>query len=263
MAVGKNKRVSKGGRKGAKKKVVEAMSRKEWYDVIAPSNFKTRQFTKTICNKTQGLKIASENLRGRVFEVNQADLDNSTTKDAPFRKFKFCVQEIQDRNLLTQFHGLELTTDKKRSLIRKWCTTIEAQVEAKTADGYTLRVFLACYTSRHASQLSKNCYCATRLEKWIRFRITKMIQARLIKCDINQAATLFGNDVLIDALYKRCNPIVPIRDLKILKVKTIRAPKFDMAKLMEAHGDVPTSKEADARIVEEATEEVAVAVADE
>lgn len=259
MAVGKNKRVSKGGKKGSKKKIVEAMTRKEWYDVVAPANFKVRQFCKTINNKTQGLKIASENLRGRVFEINQADLDNSTTKDAPFRKFKFAVQEIQGRNLLTQFHGMSLTTDKVKSLIRKWCTTIEAAVEAKTADGYTLRVFLACYTSRQASQLSKNCYSATRLEKWLRFRLTKMIQKRLAKIDINQTATLFANDVLVDSLARRVNPIVPIRDLKIIKVKTLRTPKFDMAKLSESHGDIPASIEANARVVEEAVEEVAVA----
>lgn len=259
VTAGKNKRVSKGGKKGSKKKIVEAMTRKEWYDVVAPANFKTRAFTKTINNKTQGLKIASENLRGRVFEVNQADLDNSTTKDAPFRKFKFAVQEIQGRNLLTQFHGLELTTDKVRSLIRKWCTTIEATVDAKTTDGHSLRIFLSCYTTRQTSQLSKNCYASTRLEKWLRFRMTKIIQKRLSKLDINQTATLFANDVLVDALHKRCNPILPIRDLKIIKVKTMRTPKFDMAKLLEAHGDIPASKEADARVVEEATEEVAVA----
>ena len=42
MAVGKNPRVSKGGRRGAKKKIQEPMTRKEWYDVVAPKTFKNR-----------------------------------------------------------------------------------------------------------------------------------------------------------------------------------------------------------------------------
>lgn len=260
MAVGKNKRVSKGGKRGAKKKIVEPMTRKEWYDVVAPKVFKTRQFCKTICNKTQGLKIASENLRGRVFEANQADLDQSTNKDQPFRKIKMQVMEVQGRNLLTQFHGLSLTTDKIRSQLRKWCTLIESVVEAKTADGYTLRMFINCFTARQKKQLSKNCYANSRLAKWVRHRMTKMVQKRLAKSDINQTVALLTNDVLADQLHKRCNPILPLRDVKFAKVKVTRTPKFDLQKLMDAHGEVPESKEG---IVAEVVEEVAAPAAEE
>ena len=73
--------------KEATAKIVEPMTRKEWYDVVAPANFEKRQFAKTICNKTQGLKIAGDNLRGRVYEVNQADLVN----DAPTKGFELYV----------------------------------------------------------------------------------------------------------------------------------------------------------------------------
>merc|ERR1712146_844424 len=99
-------------------------------------------FAKTICNKTQGLKIAADNLRGRVYEVNHADLTmDAPTKDQAFRNVKFEVLEVNGRNLLTQFHSLSLTTDKIRSLLRKWCTLIEAPLEVTTADGYRLRLF--------------------------------------------------------------------------------------------------------------------------
>lgn len=255
MAVGKNKRMSKGGKRGAKKKIAEPMQRKEWYDVVAPSTFEKRQFAKTICNKTQGLKIAADNLRGRVYEVNHADLLNEApTKDQAFRNVKFEVQEVAGRNLLTQFHSLALTTDKLRSLVRKWCTLIEAPIEAKTADGYTFRLFVIAFTRKQRNQLSKNCYSKTRLEKWVRLRMMKIAQARLGKLNINEAVQLILNDVLVDEMSRRCNAIVPLRDVKFAKVKVIRTPKFEIQKLLDSHGEVPESKEGEAREVEEAAE---------
>ncbi|KEG09847.1 40S ribosomal protein S3a [Trypanosoma grayi] len=253
MTLGKNKRISKGGKRG-KKKAQEAMSRKEWYDVVAPQNFEVRQFSKTICNKTQGTKIAADYLRGRVYESNLADLNKSQSEDDAFRKVKFVVQEVQGRNLLTQFHSMDMTSDRVCNLLRKWCTTIEATVEAKTADGYTMRLFVIAFTKKQDNQLSKNCYAKTRLVKWVRMRMTNLIRQRLAKTNINEAVTLLTRNILRDRLAKRCNPIVPLRDLRIRKVKVIRTPKFDAQALLAAHGEIPTSAEGEARTVEVAQE---------
>jgi len=253
MAVGKNKRLSKGGKRGTKKKIAEPMSRKEWYDVVAPNNFKVRHFTKTICNKTQGTKIAADFLRGRVFEANLSDLNEANGKDFPFRKVKPAVQEVQGRNLLTQFHGMDPTTDKIRSLVRKWCTLIENVVEVNTADGYTLRLFIIAFTAKQQNQLSKNCYANRHLEKWVRSRMTKLVLKRLGKAHINQAVTMLTQDILSDLLFKRCNPILPLRDVKIRRVKVIRTPKFDAGKLIDSHGGldaIPMSIEDQPRAVE-------------
>jgi len=61
MAVGKNKRLSKGGKKGGgRKKVTDPLTRKEWFDFKAPVPFSTRSFGKTCVTKTTGTKIATE-----------------------------------------------------------------------------------------------------------------------------------------------------------------------------------------------------------
>merc|ERR1712072_311536 len=127
MAVGKNKRLSK-GKKGTKKKIVDPVSRKDWYDVKAPSNFNVRNIGKTVVTRTIGTKIASDGLKGRVFEMAQADLNQD---EVAFRKFKLICEDVQGKNCMTNFHGMTMTTDKLRSLVKKWQTCIEAHLTSR------------------------------------------------------------------------------------------------------------------------------------
>jgi len=86
MAIGKNKRLSK-GKKGTKKKVIDPMSRKDWFDFKAPAPFDSKSFGKTCITKTTGTRIATELIKGRVVEVSLADLRNNNDNLA-WRKIK-------------------------------------------------------------------------------------------------------------------------------------------------------------------------------
>merc|ERR1719403_313264 len=157
MAVGKNKGLKIGGKKGAKKKVVDPFTRKDWYDIKAPSLFKVRQVGKTLVNRTAGTRIASDGLKGRVYEVSLADLQNENDAERSFRKFKLVCEEVQGKNCLTNFHGMGLTTDKLRSMVKKWQTLIEANCDVKTTDGYTLRVFLHWFHTQAGAVHQEDC----------------------------------------------------------------------------------------------------------
>lgn len=76
MVVSKNKHLTKGGKKGARKKVADPFSKKDWYDVKAPAVFNIRNIGKTLVTRTQRTKIASDGLKGCIFEVRLADLQN-------------------------------------------------------------------------------------------------------------------------------------------------------------------------------------------
>jgi small subunit ribosomal protein S3Ae len=62
-------------KKGSRKKAVDPFLKKEWYNLIAPSIFAVKDAGKTLITKTQGTKIASDYLKGRVIEMSLADLN--------------------------------------------------------------------------------------------------------------------------------------------------------------------------------------------
>lgn len=97
-------------------------------------------------------------MKGRVYEVSLADLQNEPDAERSFRKFKLICEDVQGKNCLCNFYGMNLTTDKWRSMVKKWQTLIEAYVDVKTTDGYLLRVFCIGFTQKQQYQTSKTCY---------------------------------------------------------------------------------------------------------
>lgn len=43
---------------------------------------------------------------------------------------------------------MDFTTDKLKSLVKKWQTLIEAYLDVKTTDGYLIRVFTIAFTQK-------------------------------------------------------------------------------------------------------------------
>ncbi|KAG8188075.1 hypothetical protein JTE90_014314 [Oedothorax gibbosus] len=234
MAVGKNKGLVKGGKKGVKKKVVDPFTRKDWYDVKAPAMFSVRNVGKTLVNRTQGTKIASEGLKGRVFEISLADLQND---EIAFRKFRLIAEDIQGRNVMTNFHGMNLTTDKLRSMVKKWQSLIEANVDVKTTDGYLLRMFCIGFTKKWATQVKKTCYAQHSQIKMIRKKMTETIIREVSSSDLKEVVNKLIPDSIGRDIEKACQGIYPLHDVMIRKVKVLKKPKLDLTKLMELHGE--------------------------
>merc|ERR1711922_48953 len=213
MAVGKNKGLKIGGKKGAKKKVVDPFTRKDWYDIKAPSLFKVRQVGKTLVNRTQGTRIASDGLKGRVYEVSLADLQNENDAERSFRKFKLVCEEVQGKNCLTNFHGMGLTTDKPRSMVKKWQTLIEANCDVKTA------------------------YAQAGQVRNIRKKMIDIISREVSSTDLKDVVNKLIPDSIARDIEKACQGIYPLHDVHIRKVKVMKRPRFDLNKLMDMHGE--------------------------
>jgi len=254
MAVGKNKKLGK--KKGSKKKkIIDPFVKKEWYDIRAPVNFAQRTVGKTPVTKTIGTKIASDALKNRVFTVSLADLQKE--EDQAHRKIKLRVEDVQGTKVLTNFHGMDLTTDKLRSLVRKWQSLIEAQIDVKTTDGYMLRVFAIGFTKKRANQLKKTAYAQTSQIRQIRKKMFDIITREATTVDLKGLVDKFIPELIGKQIEKECQGIYPLQNVFIRKVKVLKTPKFDPYKLLELHGEATVASAVTAAPAEDTGAKVA------
>merc|ERR1711965_434182 len=217
MAVGKNKRLTK-GKKGNRKKAVDPFTKKDWYDVKAPALFANSNIGKTLVTRTAGTKIASDGLKGRVFEVSLGDLNKS--EDDSFRKIRLRVEDIQGKNCLTNFWGMR-------------------------------------FTKRRQFQIRKTSYAQSAQIRAIRKKMTDIMTKEVASVELIKAVEKFIPEYIGKDIQKACEDIYPLQNVYIRKVKILKAAKFDAAKLAEIHsGD--TGAETGAKIARNAEAEAAV-----
>jgi small subunit ribosomal protein S3Ae len=188
--------------------------------------FSNRKFTKSPVNVTAGKKLASDALKGRVFESNLGDLHNINS----YKKIKLIIDDASDtRNklALTNFYGMDTTKDHLCSLIRKWHTLIEASVDAKTSDGFVLRFFPIAFTKRGERQLKATTYAKRSHMKQIRKKMHEIIARFVTKNTLKDLVDQLINERLSVEIVKQCKKIYPIQNCIIRKVKTIKRPRFD------------------------------------
>jgi len=229
MAVGKGKKMIK---KGNKKKVVDPFARKEWYDVKAPTVFTNRQVGKTLVNRTQGTRIASDYLKGRVYEVSLGDLNGI---DTDFKKFRLICEDVQGRECLTNFHGMSFTRDKLCSIVRKWHTQIETSLAVRTSDGYLLRVFCIAFTKRDAHQVRKTTYAQSSKVRAIRARMVENVTREVTGSDLKTVVKKLIAGSIEKDIERKCTFLHPLHDVYVYKVKVLKKPKFEHGRLADMH----------------------------
>lgn len=178
---------------------------------MADHCLQSRSVGKTLVNRTSGLKNANDALKGRVLEVSLADLQKD--EDHSFRKVKLRVDEIQGKNCLTNFHGLDFTSDKLRSLVRKWQTLIEANVTVKTTDDYLLRLFAIGFTRRRPNQVKKTTYAASSQIRAIRRKMVEIIEREAASCSLTQLTNKLIPEVIGREIEKSTQSIYPLQNV--------------------------------------------------
>lgn len=208
--------------------------------------FETRNAGKTLVNRSQGMKNAADGLKGRVIELSLADLNKDDEQS--FRKIKLRIDEVNGKNCLTNFHGMDFTSDKLRSLVRKWQTLIEAHVDVKTTDGYLLRLFTIGFTKKRQSQVRKTTYAKSSQVRAIRAKMFEIMIRESNSCDLKELVAKFVPEVIGREIEKSCQGIYPLQNVYVRKVKILKAPKYDQSVLFGLHGESTGSGETGAKV---------------
>jgi len=250
MAVGKvQKKGGKGG-KGGKKKTVDPFLKKEWYDIKAPTLFKIRDQGKTPITKSSGTRKASEEIKGRVFDVNLCDLQEEMEKSRGLyseRRVRLIVDEVNGSDLLTNFHGIELTRDNIFDRLRKGISLVEAHCEGQTTDGYTLRVFVLANTcsKKDANDPKKKKdlkkvkagYIQMAKIRAIRKKMVSYVTDFISKNSLKEVVANLIPDFIATQIQKQCRGITPLDKVAIKKVKVVKRPKDNLDKVREMHDE--------------------------
>lgn len=197
-----------------------------------------------VCPPLTLLEIASEGLKGRVFEVSLADLNKD--EEQAYRIMKFVVEDVQGKSCLTSFHGMRFSTEKVKSMIRKWQNIIEAHVDAKTSDGYVLRMFCIGFTKRRQNQVKKTSYALSSQIRAIRKKMTNTMTKEITHSDLKTLFEKLVPEVIGRQIERETQGIYPLQNVFIRKVKILKRPRFDLTKLMELHG--PQANTAGAKV---------------
>ncbi|MFO0515236.1 MAG: eS1 family ribosomal protein [bacterium] len=204
----------------------ERFLKKEWWKIRAPGMFSERDFTISPVNVTAGEKFSHEAIKGRVYTVSLGDLNQTN----PHKKIKLIVDEEAEKGskvALTNFYGIDTTRDHLCSLIRKWHTLIDCFVDAKTSDGFLLRLFITCSTKKAKRQQKATSYAQQSQIKQIRKIMSTVIVKEVKKSTLKELVPKLMTDVISEDITKKAKKIFPVQNTIIRKVKTIKRPRFD------------------------------------
>ena len=115
-------------------------------------------------------------------ELSLADLNKDEAQS--FRKIRLRIEDIQGKNCFTNFHGMSFTSDKLRSLVKKWQSLIEAHMDVKTTDGYLVRLFTIAFTKRRPNQVRKTTYAQSAQIRQIRKKMFEVMNKEVSSTDL-------------------------------------------------------------------------------
>lgn len=135
-------------------------------------------------------------------------------------------------------------------MIKKWHSLIEAFVQAKTLDGYIVRMFAIAFTKKTSRQVKATCYAQASKKKLIRQKMVEIMQMNIQKSNLKDLVQVLikGDSEKGDIgkqIKEACSTkIFPLQENSCIvrKVKILKKPKFDLTKLMELYRHNPENK---------------------
>ncbi len=137
-----------------KAKVVDKWKSKQWFTVLAPSAFDTKEIAELAATE-------EENLKNRILSLSLADVTGQPSQSAIFTSLKFRIGDVKGKSAYTKLIGHEISPSYIRTLSRRNRSIINVVYDVKTKDDQSVRVKLLAITGSEVSQnTKKNIYHA-------------------------------------------------------------------------------------------------------
>jgi len=187
----------------ASRKVKDKWKAKEWYKVYAPP-----MFNQVLLGETPSADPLT--LVGRTTEATVHDLTGDFSK--MHVKIKFRIDDVRGFDAHTVFVGHDLTSDYVRRLTRRKRTKTDHVVDARTKDGYLVRI-------KPMSIADKRIQSAQ--ESAIRAIMTEYIGKAVGEMTISDLVRVLISGDLSKELAKACKVVVPIKRVEVRKTEVL------------------------------------------
>merc|ERR1712205_259945 len=147
------------------------------------------------------------------------------------------LEELRVKLVNAMRHGLTL-------YVRTTNTALSTSTTAATRGRSMSSTRRRSQRSRRWNQLKKTTYAQTAQIKAIRKRMTDIMTKEASTVELKDLVRKFIPNSIGTQIEQACQSIYPLKDVYIRKVKTLKAPKFDITKLMEVHGNASESSSA-------------------
>jgi small subunit ribosomal protein S3Ae len=228
--------------KAAARKVKDKWKAKEWYKIYAPKMFNQVELGETPCAEPSALM-------GRMTEVTVHELTGDFSK--MHIKMKFKVSDVRGLDAHTTFVGHDLTSDYVRRLTRRKRTKTDHVVDARTKDGFLVRVKPMSITEQRI-QAAQETAIRNLMHKALTESVANMTVSDLVK-------SVITGDLAKD-LSNACKVIIPIKRIEIRKTEVLQSgtPAAEELSIQEQFGQEAAAAKATAQAsVTQADAEVA------
>ncbi len=144
-----------------RRRKVDTWKLKKWYEIYAPENlFKNMKIGETLADKP-------EKLVGRRVEISLFELTGDYQHDQI--KIIFKITDVLDSKAKTEFSKEYITNAYLKSLVRRGTSRIDAEIKAKTKDGYFLHMFGVVFTEKRVINSIKHAIRMLMKDELIKF----------------------------------------------------------------------------------------------
>ena len=98
-------------------------------------------------------------------------------------------------------------------------------------------MFALAFTKKRPGQVKKTAYARSSQVRLIRRKMVEIMTREASSCDLKDLVAKFIPEAIGKDIEKACQGVYPLQNVAVRKVKVLKAPKLDVTKLMEVHGD--------------------------